>query len=1208
MYVAVDSGVTPVTGLGVNWDPCIFAIIGHYTAFEERSDLTDYSGIRMWVKPGTVTGDQDAIFKINIIESSTTGNEKWMSPKYYVTDLNPNGEYIYFDFNDFTEYWTGSGEPMDRSSIKISFLWLSYDAQVLENSTATIWVDNIVAVPSLQVDDFEGYASDAELQAAYPWVGVISGGTVANSLDTTGGFDQTQAMRIDFDFASGDANPWAYVGGPLNNGNPVDWSDFDGISVWVKATTTGDSPQIIQLAVHEGDTTSGNDWGDKMHSASIDVSTLNPDGEYVFLNFDDFVDYSGYGGPKDDGILDASDIRNFFVFTKYSGTASQSSSITVLVDDIVPYVSQYPPPGYIDDFERFSSTSNLLNSYPWFGAVVGDSISVSLNATGGANGSRAMQVDTYFSSGETDPYLYAGGPVRDNMRNWTAYDSLGVWLKASETGDSPQFIDFAIHEGDSTDLWGDKFNSVGINISDIDVDGEYFTIAFSDFVDYGGFSGAKDDGILDLSDIRSFFVRVKYSGSATQNSIANVTVDDITLIEGEDQGTHLDDNFESYADSAALMAKWSEGPWTWSDGVIAIDLNSTGGANGSKAMQMDFSYPAGADGPGGITGYYTSSGDRVDMTDYSGISLWLKPLATTGDRPYFTLRLLESSTTGSDKWIATRSIGNLDPNGEYVYFDFNDFTWYAGADTNQAMDRTSIKVEFLGLAYDGVSANGGSASLLIDDVLVLLEPPLIVGTHLDDDFNSYANDGGLVAKWDDGPWPWGGADMSISLDSDNGTEDSPALQISFSCAAGSDGPAGVIGYYTPYDRRVDMTDYYNGGIGFWIKPVSVTGDVPYFTLRLLESSSIGGEKWRSPNVSLSDIDPEGEFVYFNFQTDFTEYNTGSGEALDLSSIKENFLGMGFDGVAANGISSDILVDDIKVYYRDPRTTHLDDNFEAYADSSALVAKWAEGPYPWGGADMSIDLNTNGGAEGSKALQIDFSYPAGSGNPGGVIGYYTSLDRRTDLTGYDGIRLWIKKVSSSGDEPFFTLRLLESSTIGGEKWRSPQIILSDLDPNGEYVTLLFNDFYEYNTGSGEPIDLTSIKINFLGLDYDGTSANGGSADILVDDIQVVSIVAVDPNVVGLLPDKFALKQNYPNPFNPATTIQYDLPITSNVRLIIYDILGREVIRLIDNEVGAGFHAIRWNGRDKYGKNVSSGVYIYLLNAGDFVQTKKLMLLK
>jgi len=94
-----------------------------------------------------------------------------------------------------------------------------------------------------------------------------------------------------------------------------------------------------------------------------------------------------------------------------------------------------------------------------------------------------------------------------------------------------------------------------------------------------------------------------------------------------------------------------------------------------------------------------------------------------------------------------------------------------------------------------------------------------------------------------------------------------------------------------------------------------------------------------------------------------------------------------------------------------------------------------------------------------------------------------------------------------------------------------------------------------------------------------------------------------NVVQIVPDKIALEQNYPNPFNPATTINYQLPQKSYVTLKIYDILGSLVKTLIDQEIEAGYHSIRWNA-----SGLASGVYFYRLNAGSFVSTKKLILMK
>jgi len=95
---------------------------------------------------------------------------------------------------------------------------------------------------------------------------------------------------------------------------------------------------------------------------------------------------------------------------------------------------------------------------------------------------------------------------------------------------------------------------------------------------------------------------------------------------------------------------------------------------------------------------------------------------------------------------------------------------------------------------------------------------------------------------------------------------------------------------------------------------------------------------------------------------------------------------------------------------------------------------------------------------------------------------------------------------------------------------------------------------------------------------------------------------------LIPAKFEVFQNYPNPFNPTTTISYMLPKSSLVRVVIYDILGREVKTLINNEQETGVHNIIWNGLNDSGRQVASGTYIYRVTAGSNVQVKKMLFLK
>jgi len=92
------------------------------------------------------------------------------------------------------------------------------------------------------------------------------------------------------------------------------------------------------------------------------------------------------------------------------------------------------------------------------------------------------------------------------------------------------------------------------------------------------------------------------------------------------------------------------------------------------------------------------------------------------------------------------------------------------------------------------------------------------------------------------------------------------------------------------------------------------------------------------------------------------------------------------------------------------------------------------------------------------------------------------------------------------------------------------------------------------------------------------------------------------------DNYKLIKNYPNPFNPVTTLRYNLPENSHVNITIYDMLGRQVKNLINQTQDAGYRSVRWNATDDYGKPVSAGIYLYQIQAGEFVQTKKMMLLK
>ena len=107
-------------------------------------------------------------------------------------------------------------------------------------------------------------------------------------------------------------------------------------------------------------------------------------------------------------------------------------------------------------------------------------------------------------------------------------------------------------------------------------------------------------------------------------------------------------------------------------------------------------------------------------------------------------------------------------------------------------------------------------------------------------------------------------------------------------------------------------------------------------------------------------------------------------------------------------------------------------------------------------------------------------------------------------------------------------------------------------------------------------------------------------------RVVIREQLETNIETILPERFTLYQNYPNPFNPVTTLRYDLPENSLVNITIYDMLGRQVKTLMDQTQDAGYKSVIWNATNEYGNPVSVGIYLYQIQAGEYISTKMVLL--
>ncbi len=173
-----------------------------------------------------------------------------------------------------------------------------------------------------------------------------------------------------------------------------------------------------------------------------------------------------------------------------------------------------------------------------------------------------------------------------------------------------------------------------------------------------------------------------------------------------------------------------------------------------------------------------------------------------------------------------------------------------------------------------------------------------------------------------------------------------------------------------------------------------------------------------------------------------------------------------------------------------------------------------------------------------------------------------------------------------------------------------------------------------TASGNSWDLWLVRANSLGdtvwtttVGDIGDDAGTGLLELAEGEYAVVGITsswgagdldgwlvrfgdptAITTPVMAGVPETFALYANYPNPFNPSTTMRFDLPQAMDVRIAVYDLLGREVIRLVDGRIEQGYHQVVWNGMTANGSELPTGVYIARLVTPEYSKSIKMVLLK
>ena len=255
--------------------------------------------------------------------------------------------------------------------------------------------------------------------------------------------------------------------------------------------------------------------------------------------------------------------------------------------------------------------------------------------------------------------------------------------------------------------------------------------------------------------------------------------------------------------------------------------------------------------------------------------------------------------------------------------------------------------------------------------------------------------------------------------------------------------------------------------------------------------------------------------------------------------------------------------------------------------------------------FNLELNVNRGDPGDP-------YPGSQGNT-----QFTTISVPNSV-GHDGPTTASVLLTSGNGNP------INATMTGGWPAPVPTTATPNIGTSGATVSIQIDGSLFAKSPTAELVDgattISATSVYWAGKDrviaeFDLTGAPNGFYDVVVYNPHQSSASLVDafeiegaPTAAGDTPTRFALMANYPNPFNPETTIRYQIASRTNVELRVYDVNGALVKTLVNESRAAGSYSLQWNGTNDHGQPVSSGVYFYKLNAGQFSDVRKMTLVK
>ena len=214
------------------------------------------------------------------------------------------------------------------------------------------------------------------------------------------------------------------------------------------------------------------------------------------------------------------------------------------------------------------------------------------------------------------------------------------------------------------------------------------------------------------------------------------------------------------------------------------------------------------------------------------------------------------------------------------------------------------------------------------------------------------------------------------------------------------------------------------------------------------------------------------------------------------------------------------------------------------------------------------------------------------------------DGTEDITDYIGSAPDMGAFESTLPAPTGFQYFIQSASV--MLWWDPstdenfQYFLLERSTDDQFVENVVSNYLTSSFYTDEDLEFNTLY--FYRVSYFSTGWSDYSETI------AVVLENLDNSNGNNMPLSYKIHQNHPNPFNPVTTIRYDLPEDGLVNITIYDMMGRQINTLVNGQQTAGYNIVQWNATNTFGEAVSAGLYLYTIHAGEFTQTRKMVLLK